>query len=287
MQYQFLLNNKMGETYNIGVGLIVLSIFLIVIGIIIIISLYTRPTIQMMDENLTIDDFSIFIISLDRKPERYQYVSKQLDTLRITGYQKWPAVDGFDTEKDVLISYGIDPKISEIPGVAGCAASHIRLWRHIVENKINWAFILEDDAHFHPRFLDLFPKYWKNVPKNAKIIFPGYCANVKKSKKLVLAKAVMCSHAYMVSHQGAQYLLNNLLPMDEAVDVKIVEHFKYLKVPTCYVFNGDSIIDGIRPNDYKERNGNRCKFDGIIYQNQEDQNSTIRDGETLYTSQDI
>ena len=71
MQYQFLLNNKMGETYNIGVGLIVLSIFLIVIGIIIIISLYTRPTIEMMDENLTIDE------KIELMKKRLAYLKKE------------------------------------------------------------------------------------------------------------------------------------------------------------------------------------------------------------------
>jgi len=32
------------------------------------------------------------------------------------------------------------------PGERACAQSHIRIWRHMLENKLDYAFILEDDA---------------------------------------------------------------------------------------------------------------------------------------------
>lgn len=34
------------------------------------------------------------------------------------------------------------------PGECACAQSHIRIWRHIVENNLEYALILEDDACF-------------------------------------------------------------------------------------------------------------------------------------------
>ncbi len=226
--------------------------------------------------------FEVFIINLDRKTERYTYVSDQLDKLGITNYQRVSAVDGFHISKEELMKYGLGHNMSIRQGIAGCAASHISLWKHILDNKLDWTLILEDDAHFHPNFTELFPSYWKEIPANAKIIFPGYCGgdDVKNNDQLVIEKSVMCLQAYMINHESAKYLLDNLLPMDQSIDIVIENHFA--KHPGSYIFNDRVTIDGIRPMDYKEQNGNRCMFDGIVYQNRKDQGSTIHKHETIF-----
>ena len=226
--------------------------------------------------------FPIYIINLDRKPERFIYVKEQLDKMGITNYERISAVDGFNLTQKELEDFGLTPELSERKGIAGCAASHIKIWKHIAENKLGWCLILEDDAHFHPDFLKLFEKYWVNVPKNAKIIYPGYCANkeVEESSKSVIEKGVMCTQAYMLSSDGAQYLLNNVFPLENPIDITILTHFN--NNFGSYIFNGNISMDGIRPNDYKESNGRRCMFNGIIYQNHEEQGSTIHGPETVY-----
>ena len=90
----------------------------------------------------------------------------------------------------------------------------------------------------------------------------------------------MCLQGYMISSQGAQYLVNNLLPIKNPVDIDLDNHFD--GKPGSYIFNGNVTIDGIRPNDYKEANGRRCMFNGIIYQNHEEQGSTIHGAETVF-----
>jgi len=160
--------------------------------------------------------------------------------------------------------------------------SHIKLWEYIMNNKMGWTLILEDDAHFHPQFKDLLPKYWKDVPKDAKIVFLGYCGDLEKKNQKIMREPVMCMHGYMISWEGAKILIDNLLPMKDPVDIEIMNYFRKNNSNGCYVFNGDIFIDGIRPNDYKERNGNKCMFNGIIYQNQEDQGSTIHQIDTFY-----
>lgn len=225
--------------------------------------------------------FPIFIINLDRKPERYDYVKEQLDSLGLFGYERISAVDGFQTERKDLAALGLKYEFTERRGLAGCAASHIKVWRHIAENKLDWSLILEDDAHFHPEFLQLFNEYWSQVPKDAKIIFPGYCTEEGDlPNSAVVQKAVMCTQAYMLSWRGAQYLLNNLLPVGDPVDIAIDSHFK--THPGSYIFNGNILVNGIRPNDYKESNGRRCMFNGIIYQNHEEQGSTIHQYNTVF-----
>lgn len=225
-------------------------------------------------------NFPIFVINLDRKPERYEYVKNQLDNLGLTKYERISAVDGFQITREELASYGLNYDFTERRGLAGCAASHIKVWRHIADKKLDWCLILEDDAHFHPEFLQLFPQYWNQVPKDAKIVFPGYCTDENGLSSLVVQKSVLCTQAYMISWREAQYLLDHLLPVGNPIDIVIDGHFK--NHPGSYIFNGNTTVNGIRPNDYKEAHGRRCMFNGIIYQNHEEQGSTIHQYNTVY-----
>jgi GR25 family glycosyltransferase involved in LPS biosynthesis len=110
--------------------------------------------IKYMDEILpNTFPFDVYIINLDRKPERYKYMMNHLNSIGIYNYKKWTAVDGFKTDSKTLQEYGLTKELSERKGLAGCAVSHILLWRYIYENKLNWTLILEDDAHFHPNFM--------------------------------------------------------------------------------------------------------------------------------------
>lgn len=307
-----------------GFALIILSVFILLIGIILVASYYTRngttnesSTSSTIKEYVSASDYvvesvspgtrsdkvrstadsknpgvlieaikspKIFVVNLDRKPERYVYVSDQLDKAGLTGYQRWSAVDGFNTESDIMISHGVTPNLCERKGLAGCASSHINLWRYIVEKKIEWSLILEDDVHFHPQFQQLFPSYCGKVPKDAKIVYLGYCGinQEELGGDPVVKHKAMCTHAYLISEAGAEDLLNNILPVDNPIDIELSEYFYKIQLEGCYVFNGNTFIEGIRPHDYKESNGRRCNFDGIIYQNQEELGSTIHKIETVY-----
>ena len=218
--------------------------------------------------------FPIFIVNLDRTPERYKYVSTQLDKMGITNYQKWSATDGFKIDPEEMISDGISEQLIDSgKGLAGCASSHVRLWKHIKENKLDWTLILEDDVHFHPQFIILFYKYWKRVPIDAKIIFPGFYDVPKNDVQIIIQQSVMCTHGYMLNYKGAEYMLNNLLPIIEPIDQQITKHFE--NNYGSFIFNGGARINGIRPDDYKINNSDKCMFNGIIYQNREEYGRVI------------
>jgi len=288
------------STYLLYIGLIIL-IILLIIYIVVISNQKSESNLTNDNNFVTINNqkselnlindfesftgqfpFPIYIINLDRKPERFKYVKDQLDNMGITNYHRVSAIDGFNTEREELIKFGLTYELTERRGIAGCAASHINMWNMIVKEKMGWTLILEDDAHFHPDFIKLFNKYWSHVPKDAKIVFPGFCtdSSTEQTSKIIIAKEVMCLQGYMISWEGARYLLDKLLPVSEPIDIAIVNNFRNNK--GSYIFNGNVTINGIRPNDYKEANGNRCMFNGIIYQNHEEQGSTIHQQETIF-----
>lgn len=277
-----------GSTSYILYTIIIIAVVIVAIYIISVLSSQSSsPTqVTMATEPISLDPstfpFPIYIINLDRKPERYDYVRNQLDAMGITGYERISAVDGFHTSTEDLVQFGVTPELTARGGIAGCASSHIKVWRLIAERKLDWTLILEDDAHFHPNFLELFHAYWKHVPKTAKIIFPGYCvdAAVEQTSNAIIERAVMCLQGYMLSWEGAEYLLNQIVPINDPIDIAIDHHFQ--KAGQSYIFNGNATVDGIRPNDYKEANGRRCMFNGIIYQNHQEQGSTIHTVDTVF-----
>lgn len=260
--------------------------------IIIVVALFVSFTSHQEDETSTshqedeiIDtsfNLPVFIINLDRKPERYQYIKDQLNLLGIENYRRISAVDGFELNQTQLKEFGLTDELSARKGIAGCAASHIKVWKQIVEEDLDWCLILEDDAHFHPEFRKLFNSYWKKVPLDAKIVYPGYCAGneINHIPQQIIPRSVMCTQGYIISKDGAKDLLNNLLPVNDPIDIAL--NIFYKNIGGSYIFNGNFYVNGIRPNDYKERNGRRCMFNGIIYQNHEEQGSTIHQKETIY-----
>lgn len=225
--------------------------------------------------------FKTYIINLDRKPERYKYVSSHIEKIGIHNHVRWPAIDGFYTSPDFFKNIGFSDELSNRQGIAGCAASHVTLWKHLAEQDSDWTLILEDDAHFHPKFMDLFYEYWNSVPGDAKIIFLGHCGtDITDDTTLVIKDAVMCLHAYIINGEGAKYLLHNLKHMHEPIDIEIIKHFKSVGTGS-YIFNGNVTVRGICPNDYKIANDNKCEFDGVVYQNKQEYGSTIHKIETV------
>jgi len=268
-------------TDNILYLIIIILILLIIIFIIIINNNnINNESIETMDQ-VNLKTIPIFIVSLDRKPERYEYVATQLDSMGMKNYKKWSATDGYNTDIKEIIADGITEKLIEKGNKAevGCASSHVRLWKYIATKKLGWTLILEDDAHFHPEFISLFHKYWKRVPIDAKIIFPGHggqCMTIfqKNRSSLVIQNYTLCLHAYMINWESAQYLLDELVPMDKIVDVAIYDHFA--DHYGSFIFNGNAKVNEIRPDDYKLSKGKKCECDGIIYQNQEEYISTLK-----------
>jgi len=269
---------------------IIIILILLIIACIIIILSKSNDTNNISVEKMDVIEpnsfpFQTFIINLDRKKERYDYVAKQLDNLGISNYKRWSATDGFNIDPTEMIADGISQKlINKGKGFAGCASSHVRIWKHIRDNKLDWTLILEDDVHFHPQFIAIFYKYWKHVPIDAKIVFPGYYDMPKNDKQLILNQSVMCLHGYMVNSEAAEYLLQYLLPMDDPIDVHITEHFR--NNYGSFIFNGMVTINNIRPDDYKLNNGDKCMFNGIIYQNREEYGRTIYKENTTFNNHD-
>lgn len=225
--------------------------------------------------------FTVWIINMERNPERYEYVTGQLKTMGIENYERVEATDGKNMSDDEIKSYKLYNYLLNRAQM-GCAASHIQIWKRIVDEKRDWTMIIEDDVTFHPNFLELFATYWKHVPKDAAIIYPG-CISFEEwfhtNDKLIHETGVLCTHSYLINWEGAKYLLDNISSLYIPIDDVLFLHFKFTKMAgigsrkTSYFFNGNANVDGIVPHTY--RNENKLTGHGIVYQNRNEFQSTI------------
>lgn len=97
-----------------------------------------------------------YVINLARSPERRAHIRAELDRVGID-YEFIEAVDGRDI--DVRDPQIIDPEVLDTTwfraGVAGCAFSHLRIYKKILEDGQESALVLEDDVTLPADLIDL------------------------------------------------------------------------------------------------------------------------------------
>ena len=95
------------------------------------------------------ETINIFLVNLDKRPDRLKYVSDQLKVLDLK-FKRISAVDGSLLDDDhplvdnnaFLVQMGKQVTKGEI----GCAESHRLIWREIVDKSIPFALVIEDDV---------------------------------------------------------------------------------------------------------------------------------------------
>ena len=96
-----------------------------------------------------IADCKVFVINLDRSKKRLLNISSQLEKLGIP-FERFPAVDGNGIINQELYfnkkRFKLECLHDVVPGEVGCSLSHIKIWRRIVDSKIPFALVLEDDV---------------------------------------------------------------------------------------------------------------------------------------------
>lgn len=103
---------------------------------------------------MRINDYfdKVVVINLDKRVDRLEKISKQLNELGIT-FERFSAIDG--TGKNPIIA-GRD--------------SHLQVWRDNLGKKV---LILEDDAFFVDNFQERFDQIVETLPENWDVFYLG------------------------------------------------------------------------------------------------------------------
>ena len=170
-----------------------------------------------------------YLINLDRSPKRLEHFQTQANAMAID-FVRISAVDGNELNGKVmerLISMR-SGKVPLGPGEMGCFLSHRKVWAQILEDGVDWGFVVEDDIHFCNASQFLINPDW--LPQQIDII---KAETVRQRIQLDTTihlkpfghelRQLHSNHggaaAYFISRSAAQFLLNETASTCDPVDL--------------------------------------------------------------------
>jgi GR25 family glycosyltransferase involved in LPS biosynthesis len=170
-----------------------------------------------MDFNKYLENNPAFVIHVPELcPDRLELCKSRIVK---AGYKNINIFNGVNSSKqgeidDAMKLFPRLPGFDENAGLGqiGCTLSHLKVLRHIIDNKIEAATIFEDDVMFHPNWDILSKRYYYHTPKNYDIIYIGNQMNPESDK--INTEPAFCLHAYIVTLLGARKLFNCIIQWD-------------------------------------------------------------------------
>jgi len=174
---------------------------------------------------MIINSLPIFCITLEKSPERWERVQKNFLELN-QEVIKFVGCDGkLITENDV------PPLWKEYHfygnGICGCAMSHYKLWQHILDNDIEYACVLEDDAEVIKKIESI------EAPDDFDVLYISNRVGADSTGKVCSGCG---TEGYIVSKKGCEKLLIICEDMSRPVDLRIQAHMRGFiehKHPLC------------------------------------------------------
>ncbi|WXT99940.1 MAG: hypothetical protein Ctma_0646 [Catillopecten margaritatus gill symbiont] len=139
---------------------------------------------------MNIKEPPIYIINLNRSPERLSYMDKQLSVLKLP-FERIVGVDGYLIESEALQSYQQQSKRSWMhysilsAGEIGCALSWHSAWQIIAKHSSKACIVLEDDIKIGDNFKEVVQHLFEDLDENIVIDLSGKKGTIEKERKTV------------------------------------------------------------------------------------------------------
>ena len=155
---------------------------------------------------MRINDYfdKVVVINLDKRVDRLEKITKQLDDLGIT-FERFSAIDGT----------GKNPMLAN-------RDSHLQVWRENLGKKI---LVLEDDAYFVDDFQERFDQVIQTLPENWDVFYLGALLDKRTGKVIKVNNdwyrqiVSTGTQAYSVHPDIMQYCIDRLEIYDGYIDV--------------------------------------------------------------------
>lgn len=173
----------------------------------------------------TVELMKIFAINLKREPVKLAHIIQEcekydLDIDIIT------AIDGKELPSDYLINNIYDyPNCELTLGEIGCALSHINLYKKIVEQKLPYAMIIEDDAQLNDKLPIFITEFEKSNTKKGIFLLTGDFCYIKNHKfklgdfDLYPVVTALRTTGYIITLDAAKKLIKFLMPIRYEADM--------------------------------------------------------------------
>ncbi|WP_449543510.1 glycosyltransferase family 25 protein [Enterobacter ludwigii] len=165
------------------------------------------------------DHMRIFIINLKSSPERRAKMEAQLNALGLP-HEFIEAVDGKLMSENERKSVSQKINYAFVPGEIGCALSHQKIYKKMIEDNIENAFILEDDVILNESFKKIAQTLIIPSDKSTVVLLSRPNKYFKKPLKKITGsyhlhktQQATTAHCYALNKKAAQSLLNGLYPI--------------------------------------------------------------------------
>jgi glycosyl transferase family 25 len=214
--------------------------------------------------------FRPVVVTLERRPDRWQKALESLARAGISEVTRFPAVDGATISnelRDALISPSIDvdsPPRSHLAltrPAAGCFLSHLAIWKKFLQSGGDRLVVLEDDAVPSSSYsLARARAVLSAIPPNTDLVLLGcsIMGGLARSNESGPLKRVFYfngTYAYLVTRRGCLNLLPHLVPLrahiDHQMSAALVQHpasyFAYAAAPALFDHDFSSWSDAYVP----------------------------------------
>jgi GR25 family glycosyltransferase involved in LPS biosynthesis len=189
----------------------------------------------------------IYCINLERSTKRRESALQEFEREGLE-VEFFPATDGkVEAPENIFLT----------DAEWGCAMSHVRIWRDIVEKGYETALIFEDDVTLNTNFVSKLEKVLDNLPPDwdfvnlgaesiSRVDYKNYTDNLKVGQSLT-------THAYLIHSSHARNIsVINPNHLKDPIDTFLYRYPSYnlhLSKPIALQRNNDSIIGIARTYD--------------------------------------
>lgn len=173
----------------------------------------------------------VFIVNLNGEPERLAQTVERVLEAGFQNLKRAEAINGYKDRDKATALWKVHGIIADQlqfkPHAQGCMLSHLGIWKHIIDAKLPYAIVFEDDVLFHKDWDLLAHQYYRGTPKDADMIYMGHhCGNAIEHLHIARLPA-FCTNAYFVTLEGAHKLYRMIVtypyPDGVAIDVMLYQ----------------------------------------------------------------
>ncbi len=167
-----------------------------------------------------------YVINLDRNPERLEFIREQLERIDVP-FERISAVYGKALspaemrERFSRLRSFVASKKRMSASEIGCALSHVKIYRKLIEENVPVALVLEDDAVLGPEFAANLREAaaFLDPARPQVLLFSGHgIAGADERRGIVSIESAWCTDAYCVTQAAAKLILKANFPVITVAD---------------------------------------------------------------------
>lgn len=200
-----------------------------------------------------------YVINLKRRPDRLSaFYEKFRKFHNNTSLYLKEAVDAEELDNNENYKKLFKNKKTKLTkGEIACLLSHYEVFKEIIDKKLPYAVIYEDDVEFHSNFAELNNRVFEEIPNDFMILYLGgrctcvyakyldpITSHISKHFPTIISNvdSDRTTHAYIISNSCCQILCDLIEQQNEymlAIDHFILRNLLAIKIP---VLNANPLI---------------------------------------------